>query len=629
MFNKALFKQSCKANGTMWTIITFAVCFMLACVMLISGGGNISEIRYAVQDSIVEKSIDSQIEIRAINYYYRQVEGMKRFDQLFATKFEEEAEKAMLDPTELMTKGTELAQAKTNEWTTECKETTEYKENIETWTKEGQQEAVSSGLSDSTQIAAYVEDYVTDQATTYITNYVQAKTAEYVTNYVQAQVAQSAATTATTYAISTLSAEILKEMQDANPSANYTADSTDYKEALGATLYAIVPTTDSYADYKADYKTLMSADCTSYVNEEYISNIISGNNSTEYINSEEHLTEIADRAEIYAAVFIAHNMTQKENIDSMLKALESYKIDKEKYNSFGYNLSGIYDMARNINITFRHRYEYEANIILAKYNGDTSSADYKKEIKALSATDGELIQDIAGTFLSTLPSTVSDALEEVGKLDLYTLVVGSIFYKLAGLLLPIIYMIMASTNLVSGQVDSGSMAYVLSTSTKRKTVVFTQGCFLIGSLFAMFSLTTITGCICLAIVKADVDLTYGKLILLNLGAFLVLLALSGLCFFTSCVFDRSKRSMSIGGGLSIYALVAAMLGLFGSPVIPSIVRLKALNSFNYTTIIALFDVISIMDGTTNFIWKFVILGVLGIIGYIAGSVIFTKKDLPL
>ena len=217
-------------------------------------------------------------------------------------------------------------------------------------------------------------------------------------------------------------------------------------------------------------------------------------------------------------------------------------------------------------------------------------------------------------------------------MDLYTLVVGSIFYKLAGLLLPIIYMIMASNNLIAGQVDSGSMAYVLSTSTKRKTVVFTQAIYLIGSLLGMFVLTTATGCVCLAIVSAgtaEVELTYAKLLLLNLGAFLVLLALSGLCFFTSCLFDRSKRSMAIGGGLSIFALVAAMLGLFGSPVIPSVVRLSALNYFNYATVISLFDVVSIMEGTTIYLWKFAILAVAGIAGYIVGEKVFVKKDLPL
>ena len=160
-------------------------------------------------------------------------------------------------------------------------------------------------------------------------------------------------------------------------------------------------------------------------------------------------------------------------------------------------------------------------------------------------------------------------------------------------------------------------------------MVFTQAMYLIGSLLAMFGLTTATGCVCLSLVSEDIQLTYSNLILLNLGAFLVLFALSGLCFLTSCLFDRRKRSMAIGGGLSIFALVAAMLGLFGSPVIPSVVGLDSLNYFNDVTILSFFDVISIMEGTNTFIWKFIILAVMGLIGYIVGSLRFTKKDLPL
>lgn len=41
------------------------------------------------------------------------------------------------------------------------------------------------------------------------------------------------------------------------------------------------------------------------------------------------------------------------------------------------------------------------------------------------------------------------------------------------------------------------------------------------------------------------------------------------------------------------------------------------------------DVISIIEGTNAFIWKFVIPGVAGIVGYIVGSLRFIKKDLPL
>lgn len=285
-------------------------------------------------------------------------------------------------------------------------------------------------------------------------------------------------------------------------------------------------------------------------------------------------------------------------------------------------------MARTSSVTYIGRLNYELDLIDER-NDAGEFKDTDEYMSAVSEKKASLAQDISQSFLSTLPQEVSDALKEIGKADLYSLIVGSIFYKLAGLLLPIIYMIMSSNNLISGQVDSGSMAYVLSTSTKRSTVVFTQAIYLIGSLFAMFSLTTITGCICLSLISEEIELIYANLILLNVGAFLVLFALSGLCFFTSCIFDRSKRSMAIGGGLSIFALVAAMLGLFGSPVIPSVVRLDVLNNFNYATIISLFDVISIIDGTSAFIIKFVILAVCGIVGYIAGSLRFTKKDLPL
>ena len=101
MFSKALFKQSCKANGTMWAIITFAVCFMLACVMLISGNGDISSVKDSIQYFIIQILVVLHMEKRAVNYYYRQVNGMKRFDELFAAEF----------PAEYMKKKVELAGA--------------------------------------------------------------------------------------------------------------------------------------------------------------------------------------------------------------------------------------------------------------------------------------------------------------------------------------------------------------------------------------------------------------------------------------------------------------------------------------------------------------------------------------
>ena len=546
MFSKALFKQSCKANGTMWAIITFAVCFMLACVMLISGNGDISSVKDSIQDTIIQKEVDSQMEKRAVNYYYREKEAMKRFDELFAAEF----------PAEYMKKKAELAGASDLEI------------------------VKAAAVSVSERVGAQLK-------------------AETIAN-------------------------VKEDLKKANDGGEFADDSDEVLELVAATLYPIAAGSPEFADFPEKYKN-------NYVDLTYLYGIIANiADESAFINGEEHLADIDERAETYASVFLAYNMTTDAALDKLRAALSEYSVSKEKFDSFGYTYDRVFDIGRKIIVTYQGRYDLETEKLDASLSkGEITETEYNSKKAALMDEKGEFINDIAGSLLAELPEGVSSALKAVGEADLYTLIVGSIFYKLAGLLLPIIYMIMASNNLISGQVDSGSMAYVLSTSTKRKDVVFTQGVFLVGSLFAMFSLTTATGCVCLAIVKNTVTLTYGNLVLLNVGAFLVLLALSGLCFFTSCWFDRSKRSMAIGGGLSIFALVAAMLGLFGSPVIPSVVRLTALNNFNYTTIITLFDVISIMEGTTAFIWKFAILFAIGLVGYIAGSIKFVKKDLPL
>ena len=546
MFSKALFKQSCKANGVMWTIITFAVCFMLACVMLISGNGNIGETKNAIEDTIIQKEIDAAIEERAINYYSLSDSALTTFDKEYIAAFDK----------------------------------VEYLKTVAA--------LMAGGKSESEAKTAAASKY---------------------------------------YGVAALKVNFAAEQKAVD--LGYGDDKEKTQEIVGVSMFALNPelieegSKTLYNAYLGKTEDILDAyDVTSLVV------YAMQDKGEEYITSIERRDYVSTRAEKAGANFLALNIVSEEAVDEMIKTLSSYGVDRAKYDSFGYNYENVKKLARNTVITYSNRLEYELSELEKKYaaGGFTSEEEYKA---AAEKTNADLIKAISGSLLDSLPSEVSDALEDIGQADLYTLIVGSIFYKLAGLLLPIIYMIMASNNLISGQVDSGSMAYVLSTSIKRKTVAFTQAVYLVGSLLAMFLLTTATGCVCLAIVGTDIGLTYGKLLLLNLGAFLVLFALSGLNFFTSCYFDRSKRSMAIGGGLSIFALVAAMLGLFGSPVIPKVVRLDSLNYFNYTTIISMFDVVSIMDGTTVFVWKFAILAALGLIGLIAGSLKFTKKDLPL
>lgn len=602
MFSKALFKQSCKANGAMWGIITFAVCFMLACVMLISGNGSIGEVKNSIQDTIITKEVDAQLQKRALTYYSNANDGLCEFDTYFAENASDTL--AYLTWCSKIPSRTLLGDGEL------------YAYALKEWQEQKPQMSTQAGKSFADTGDRWIAGAPSSDSFSSIAEYLAALS-EWSSSSPVTQ--ENAITAAYAGACEQLSESISEKAAN----AGFTSGSSEEQEMLGAVMYTLNPN-GKFNDFYTSNEENVPSD---YDYMSLISHIVSSD-CEQYIQSDERAKYRSSRALDGAAIFLAGNMSSEESVNTMINALSSYGVTKEKYNSFGYTYSSIKHMASTAIVTYQGREEYELGLLYDAYiSGEyTSEREYTD---AISKKKAELTDDISKSFLSTLPDEVSDALEEVGQADLYTLIVGSIFYKLAGLLLPIIYMIMASNNLIAGQVDSGSMAYVLSTSTRRITVVFTQAVYLIGSLLAMFSLTTVTGCVCLSIVSEEVDLTYGNLILLNIGAFLVLLALSGLCFFTSCVFDRSKRSMAIGGGLSIFALVAAMLGLFGSPVIPSVVRLDALNYFNYTTIISLFDVVSIMDGTGEFIWKFVILGVAGIIGYIAGSVRFIKKDLPL
>lgn len=605
MFSKALFKQSCKANGTMWSIITVAVCFMLACVMLISGNGNIGEVKNSIQDTIITKEVDAGLEKRAVNYYHNAVDGLWQFDRLFAA-----------NATDTLSYLTWLSAMPKEEQFTDP---AQYMAAMQAWQSAKPEPKTEAGKSLENAVTEWQGKKPDATAFTSTEAYMAAM-AEWAAATPAS--AENAVTISYTMAANDLQEYVYGKALAVDPS--YTRESNEAKEMLGSVMYALNPNGMFNESFYLKHEKEAPAEY------DYMSVIahIQAGDADEYIAGEERSEYRAERAESCSSMFLAGNMTEPENVEKIVGELAAFGVTMEKYNSFGYTYDSIKHLANTTVITYGNRLEYEMSLLAArKANGEfADDAAYNKAVADMSEA---LAAEVSGSLLSSLPTEVSDALEEVGKADLYTLIVGSIFYKLAGLLLPIIYMIMASNNLIAGQVDSGSMAYVLSTSTKRSTVVFTQAVYLVGSLLAMFALTTVTGCVCLSIVTEDVSLTYGNLILLNLGAFLVLFALSGLCFFTSCWFDRSKRSMAIGGGLSIFALVAAMLGLFGSPVIPSVVRLDSLNNFNYTTIITLFDVISIMDGTNAFIWKFAILAVLGLTGYIVGSVRFTKKDLPL
>ncbi len=611
MFNKALFKQSVKANGWMWLIITVAECFMLSCVMVISGSGNVGNVKNSVEDTIVQREIDAAVEKRSLSYYDLADTGLNEFDTYYIAQYPADYQDAA---TYQATFEAWLAQQPTK---TSGESDDDYAKAVAAW-KAAMPEAKTTAEK------AYALAFSTWQsAMPKQSDY--SDTASY-TAAMQAWQKQkpSVAVTSASSAFYTATVELKDATISEAAKEGYDENSDETKEMLGAVMYALKPSSD-FDDIFTNHEETVPAD---YDVTSLISHIQSGD-ATAYISTTERITYREKRAQFSSSVFLADNMTKATTVAKLLEALSEYHVTEEKYETFGYTYASVKHTAYSTIVSYQARYDYEKGEIDNK-KAKGEYADEAAYQKALADMKTNLTGDVSKSLLASLPDEVSSAIEEVGKMDLYSLIVGSVFFKIAGLLLPFIYTIMASNNLIATQVDTGSMAYVLSTGTKRKDVTFTQGCFLTLSILAMFTCTLITSCICFSAVNVtDTGLNYGRLCLINLGAFLVVYAVSGLNFFTSCHFDRSKNSMALGGGLSIFFLVATILGLFGSPVIPSVVRFDALNNFNYVSIITLFDVISITKGTTDYLWKDAILLVIGLIGYIAGSLRFEKKDLPL
>jgi len=662
LFSKALFKQSCKANGLMWLIITVAVCFMLSCVMLISGTSSISSVKDGVQDTIIQELITSEIKKSSINLDDKTVLGEKEFDTKFTSKFNE-----------LNTKeNAEQFEAYKNERTNEAyldganlvkdyvtnKITADVEKAVLSEKDAIQEEVialVSNDMNSSdaqNEIATLMGNGKTQLEATEIVKakYVAIETLKVQNQHIENAKANIISSKQDEY---TLEAKSLykNELEEIENSAK--EDITNkFKEmyVIPAYEYACDELKNYYDENSNEYKvTMLTINPNNLLDNEYEKN--NEEIPEEYINdfSEYMLNDVESynengtqgfsllqyiendrdsfrelRSAKACAMVMGSKLNSADYKTEILNVLKDYKVTEEKYDKMGFDYKNTYKISYESIIEFQNKVNYEYSLI-----DDETRLNEEAYKEAKTKIHDDLYIEVAGSLLDKLPENVSDGIHELGTMDLYGLIVGSIFFKMAGLLLPIIYVIMCSNSLIAGQVDTGSMAYVLSTSTRRKEVTFTQGIFLAGSLLLMFIFTTITSCVCFAIADVTTDLTYGKLILINLGAFITLFAISGINYLTSCIFDRSKKAMALGGGISMFFLVATMLGLFGSPVIPSVVRIGALNNFNYVSLISLFDVVSILDGGYKWIYKLIILLVVGLLGYIGGSIRFEKKDLPL
>lgn len=225
-----------------------------------------------------------------------------------------------------------------------------------------------------------------------------------------------------------------------------------------------------------------------------------------------------------------------------------------------------------------------------------------------------------------------DDMEKMQALD-FTTYFNKMYFTVLGLLPLFVLVMIAANSLIAAQVDKGSMAYILSTPTKRSAVAVTQALYMV---LVPLVILAVTCCVKIATgmaILGDIDIP--RTITLYLGMYLVVEASAGICYLCSCIFNQSSKALSIGGGITLWFFLAALLGMFGSEDMVNMgVGSETLDVFNKLTIISLFDADAVQTIGTNsvdtgFVPGMIILAVVAVICYAAGCVKFCKKDLPL
>lgn len=201
--------------------------------------------------------------------------------------------------------------------------------------------------------------------------------------------------------------------------------------------------------------------------------------------------------------------------------------------------------------------------------------------------------------------------------------VPTLYYGMLCMMIVSLFIVITTNKLLAGQVDRGSMAYILSTPIRRSTVITTQLVYLIGSLFVTFGSLTVNFLICNTTLADKLAYANDTIVYINLGAFLVALALSGICFAASGIFNLSKYSIGTGGMIVVVFLMLALIGSF------STFGVSGLDVFKNLTIISLFNVADIIANAHNWVAHLAVLGGIAAITYAIGGIWFTKKDLPL
>lgn len=222
------------------------------------------------------------------------------------------------------------------------------------------------------------------------------------------------------------------------------------------------------------------------------------------------------------------------------------------------------------------------------------------------------------TLMASLPPQLMKAVGFSNLSTNLTSFLGDMYYGFIAIMFPMIYCIILGNKLIAKHVENGSMTYMLSTPNSRVKIAVTQAIYTIASMTTLILMITISGIAVSASMFSGL-LDIGSFMKINFCLWLLFCAISGICFFFSCVFNDSKNSLAFGAGIPVLFFVIKMLANAGDKY----TWIKDL------TLLSLFNPTKILAGDSSVLISCIMLTIIAVVLYLSGIIIFNRKDLPL
>ena len=226
--------------------------------------------------------------------------------------------------------------------------------------------------------------------------------------------------------------------------------------------------------------------------------------------------------------------------------------------------------------------------------------------------------DAWDAMLDLMPEQLISAMNFVLLAPTFLGYVAGYYYGFIMVMFPMIYSIILGQRVIARYVDNGSMSFLLSTPISRKKVAITQGFYVLTSTITLILVTAL-----LILLFGEImfpgDMELVPFTILNLNMISLFVAISGITYLASCIFNDKSQAIGFGSGIPIGFFVIDML----------VGASDKLSILKYFTIFTLMNPEMVLDKDPFVFVNIAILLVIGFGAYVAGIIIFNRKDLHI